>query len=124
MNVLLGLGLGVLALTAFFYLCNKFLMARDARLEEDARSILMTTSPAAAFTITSQMFRWMQAPGDPKSDQSVVECAICLTELEEAIVRVLPSCNHVFHRSCIDLWLSCNTTCPICRRDLVANHRS
>ncbi|EFJ24509.1 hypothetical protein SELMODRAFT_101273 [Selaginella moellendorffii] len=66
----------------------------------------------------------MQAPGDPKSDQSVVECAICLTELEEAIVRVLPSCNHVFHRSCIDLWLSCNTTCPICRRDLVANHRS
>ncbi|KAH7306590.1 hypothetical protein KP509_22G021000 [Ceratopteris richardii] len=45
------------------------------------------------------------------------ECSICLGvfEVREA-VRLLPSCHHLFHRSCIDPWLLSHPTCPLCRR--------
>ncbi|XP_030546956.1 E3 ubiquitin-protein ligase Os03g0188200-like [Rhodamnia argentea] len=46
------------------------------------------------------------------------ECAVCLCEVgvgEE--VRELECCDHVFHRTCLDRWLSYkNATCPLCRR--------
>ncbi|XP_042497605.1 E3 ubiquitin-protein ligase ATL41-like [Macadamia integrifolia] len=44
------------------------------------------------------------------------ECSICLSTLEEEeTVKLLPNCLHVFHTQCIDMWLSAQTTCPICR---------
>nr|DAD22371.1 TPA_asm: hypothetical protein HUJ06_023834 [Nelumbo nucifera] len=43
-------------------------------------------------------------------------CAICLEVLrEDEDCRVLPGCNHRFHTSCIDIWLSISNTCPVCR---------
>ncbi|VVA97609.1 unnamed protein product [Arabis nemorensis] len=45
-----------------------------------------------------------------------VECVVCLSELVEGDkARVLPTCNHLFHADCIDSWLRCQSTCPICR---------
>lgn len=45
-----------------------------------------------------------------------MECSVCLgTIVEDAMVRVLPNCKHMFHVECIDMWLGSNTTCPICR---------
>jgi len=44
-------------------------------------------------------------------------CSICLNEKNDNIIRRL-ICNHDFHINCIDLWLSCNKTCPICRLEL------
>ena len=45
-----------------------------------------------------------------------LECSVCLSAIEEgAKVRPLPNCKHAFHAECIDLWLSSQTTCPICR---------
>ncbi|XP_057947956.1 RING-H2 finger protein ATL40-like [Malania oleifera] len=44
------------------------------------------------------------------------ECPVCLGAIVEgAKVRLLPSCKHLFHVECIDMWLSSQTTCPICR---------
>ncbi|KAI4306411.1 hypothetical protein L6164_029690 [Bauhinia variegata] len=44
------------------------------------------------------------------------ECSVCLgTIVEDATVRVLPNCKHMFHVDCIDTWFGSNTTCPICR---------
>ncbi|KAJ0258360.1 RING-H2 finger protein ATL40 [Hirschfeldia incana] len=44
------------------------------------------------------------------------ECAVCLALLEEKdTVRMLPNCNHVFHVTCVDTWLTTCYTCPICR---------
>ncbi|PON57408.1 43kDa postsynaptic protein [Trema orientale] len=50
------------------------------------------------------------------ASESVVECAVCLSSItDDAKVRLLPNCNHLFHVDCVDLWLGSNTTCPLCR---------
>ncbi|CAH2070494.1 unnamed protein product [Thlaspi arvense] len=48
-----------------------------------------------------------------------IECAVCLNEFEdEEPLRWMPPCRHTFHASCIDVWLSSRSTCPVCRADL------
>ena len=48
--------------------------------------------------------------------EEVTECSVCLsTIVEETMVKLLPNCTHRFHVECIDMWLSSNTNCPICR---------
>ncbi|KAL3812941.1 hypothetical protein ACJIZ3_014209 [Penstemon smallii] len=52
----------------------------------------------------------------PKTEQPLLECAVCLSEFEEKeIVRLLPKCNHSFHIQCIDMWFHSHSTCPLCR---------
>lgn len=44
------------------------------------------------------------------------ECPVCLsvfTDGEE--IRQLSLCKHSFHATCIDMWLSNHSNCPICR---------
>ncbi|XP_012858089.1 PREDICTED: putative RING-H2 finger protein ATL71 [Erythranthe guttata] len=43
-------------------------------------------------------------------------CSICLADYGEAdLIRLLPSCGHLFHLKCIDPWLILHPTCPVCR---------
>ncbi|CAI0392870.1 unnamed protein product [Linum tenue] len=60
----------------------------------------------------------------PTSCSFSAVCSICLEEYEVGdCLRVLPNCDHVFHRGCIDLWLSTrSSSCPICRDQAVARH--
>lgn len=59
------------------------------------------------------------------------DCGICISpysspgnlettpfDNEQADVPVRLPCNHVLGRHCLSLWLSNNTTCPICRHEL------
>lgn len=49
-------------------------------------------------------------------EEEEVECAVCLSELGDGEVgRLLPECKHGFHIDCIDMWLLCHSTCPLCR---------
>jgi hypothetical protein len=52
------------------------------------------------------------------SDKS---CAICLDDYAHGeFIRVLPRCKHMFHKDCIDNWLSSRTSnCPICRDQII-----
>ncbi|XP_040257914.3 E3 ubiquitin-protein ligase ATL41-like [Aegilops tauschii subsp. strangulata] len=44
------------------------------------------------------------------------ECAVCLSAVDEGeTVRQLPSCKHLFHQECVDVWLLSNASCPVCR---------
>ena len=45
-------------------------------------------------------------------------CIICLENYEKKMITRKLICNHEFHISCIETWLSNATTCPICRFDL------
>ncbi|XP_016439876.1 RING-H2 finger protein ATL29-like [Nicotiana tabacum] len=48
-----------------------------------------------------------------------LECAICLVEFDDnSLLRLVTSCNHVYHQDCIDLWLESHKTCPVCRASL------
>eukprot|EP01065_Artemidia_motanka_P035553 TRINITY_DN43461_c0_g1_i1.p1 TRINITY_DN43461_c0_g1~~TRINITY_DN43461_c0_g1_i1.p1 ORF type:complete len:851 (+),score=164.81 TRINITY_DN43461_c0_g1_i1:53-2554(+) len=42
-------------------------------------------------------------------------CSICLSEIEQPVQ--LP-CGHMFHDSCVRVWLFSNVVCPQCRQDL------
>ncbi|KAJ0258359.1 hypothetical protein HA466_0071630 [Hirschfeldia incana] len=57
-------------------------------------------------------------------DISATECAVCLTLLEKKeTARMLPNCNHVFHVTCVDTWLTTCSTCPICRTEVEPSQR-
>jgi len=46
------------------------------------------------------------------------ECSICLENYEINDKIIILNCNHIFHKRCLDLWLSNNNNCPICREDI------
>ncbi|XP_010460006.1 PREDICTED: E3 ubiquitin-protein ligase ATL15-like [Camelina sativa] len=52
--------------------------------------------------------------------KEALECPVCLNEFEDdETLRLIPQCCHVFHPGCIDAWLRSQTTCPLCRSNLV-----
>ncbi|TXG60131.1 hypothetical protein EZV62_014704 [Acer yangbiense] len=56
---------------------------------------------------------------DLKIGREALECAVCLSEFEDDdTLRLLPKCDHVFHRDCIGAWLAFHDTCPVCRANL------
>eukprot|EP00177_Eucheuma_denticulatum_P005319 GFKZ01009668.1.p1 GENE.GFKZ01009668.1~~GFKZ01009668.1.p1 ORF type:complete len:702 (+),score=68.44 GFKZ01009668.1:324-2429(+) len=45
-----------------------------------------------------------------------IRCCICMCDVEVGEeLRVLP-CNHKYHKSCIDEWLTYNGCCPVCKK--------
>jgi hypothetical protein len=53
-----------------------------------------------------------------KSDDPLLSeyCHICMDNYKEKeFKRVIPACNHCFHKKCIDKWLKKKGNCPICR---------
>lgn len=50
-----------------------------------------------------------------------MSCVICLENYEKKTITRKLICNHAFHITCIETWLSNATTCPICRFDLNVN---
>lgn len=43
-------------------------------------------------------------------------CPICLCDFVAGdAIRPLPGCGHVFHQSCVDLWLVRRADCPLCK---------
>ncbi|CAO2822088.1 unnamed protein product [Amaranthus hypochondriacus] len=44
------------------------------------------------------------------------ECPVCLSVyIDGEELRQLNYCKHLFHRICIDKWLSTHCNCPVCR---------
>ena len=57
-----------------------------------------------------------------KSNDDILNtsCLICMENYKEnEYKRILPLCNHVYHKKCIDKWLKTTATCPVCRTKLL-----
>ena len=47
------------------------------------------------------------------------KCSICLDDFNDKDLVYLLECKHLFHKICIDEWLTkYNYNCPICRKKL------
>ncbi|KAB0341118.1 hypothetical protein FD754_018044 [Muntiacus muntjak] len=57
--------------------------------------------------------------GDKEIGPDGDSCAVCI-ELYKPndLVRIL-TCNHVFHKTCVDPWLLEHRTCPMCKCDIL-----
>ncbi|CAK9166951.1 unnamed protein product [Ilex paraguariensis] len=49
-----------------------------------------------------------------------LECAVCLSVIEEEEEIRKLKCKHTFHKDCLDTWLRQDVaTCPLCRKNLL-----
>ncbi|KAF5918119.1 hypothetical protein HPG69_018460 [Diceros bicornis minor] len=54
-----------------------------------------------------------------ETDPDFDHCAVCIESYKQNdVVRILP-CKHVFHKSCVDPWLSEHCTCPMCKLNIL-----
>lgn len=47
------------------------------------------------------------------------ECPICRNYYEPDEKMVTTRCSHTYHMSCLNQWLTCSNTCPMCREKIV-----
>lgn len=48
-----------------------------------------------------------------------ITCLICHENIgANQFYRTLPTCEHTYHKKCIDQWIFKNPTCPMCRRNI------
>ena len=46
------------------------------------------------------------------------DCPICHESFKLNEFQRTLTCNHVFHKKCIDKWLKDNLNCPMCRKEI------
>jgi hypothetical protein len=68
-------------------------------------------------TIRSLWFHLCRPQRWTNIDPNYDDCPICLEQITRRAVQL--ECNHVYHRWCIKEWLSINSNCPTCRRNIV-----
>nr|GEW56903.1 hypothetical protein [Tanacetum cinerariifolium] len=72
-------------------------------------------------TLTKVTWSEAAASRRPCQEATTTQCAICLMKYEDTNeIRVLPTCQHVYHVTCIDTWFDSHSSCPTCRRVLTA----
>jgi hypothetical protein len=47
------------------------------------------------------------------SSRSAEICSVCISEVAEELIRT--TCDHTYHKDCLDTWLNQRNTCPDCR---------
>lgn len=65
-------------------------------------------------------------PFNPAKDK-VEECAICMMEFNKEDKSLIAELNchekHVFHLTCIKMWVQNNDICPMCRTPILSNQQ-
>ena len=111
-------------------LANQFLQNEATFLEllsvisERRRSPITISFPLTGFgTAFSDPVPVLPSPLQISSEietflsPSVQTCSICQDQIVSDGVR-LRTCQHVYHRSCVETWFHASVRCPVCRRDI------
>jgi hypothetical protein len=68
--------------------------------------------------ILKRLLKVTYSVGEGES-QSMSDCPICISEFEEGDeIRILPTCKHMFHVTCINMWFASHSSCPSCCQKL------
>lgn len=54
-----------------------------------------------------------------EKEEKEEECPICLEGIKGIDQKTRLACSHEYHTKCIHRWLDQNSTCPICRYEVV-----
>ncbi|XP_071708888.1 RING-H2 finger protein ATL52-like [Rutidosis leptorrhynchoides] len=91
-------------------------MYRRPRIRVDRDSSPSLSLPSTSTTLSSSGSSVVLTVHKYTKEFKEGTCAVCLGEFEEdEEVRIMLECAHVFHVSCIDIWLFSHGNCPLCR---------
>ncbi|XP_076588010.1 E3 ubiquitin-protein ligase RNF128a [Chaetodon auriga] len=57
--------------------------------------------------------------GDEETTSEHHMCAVCIESYRVGEVVTVLTCDHIFHKSCIEPWLLERRTCPMCKCDIM-----
>ncbi|XP_029526641.1 E3 ubiquitin-protein ligase RNF128-like [Oncorhynchus nerka] len=57
--------------------------------------------------------------GDKETGPDADTCAVCIDAYKSGDVLTILTCNHFFHKTCIEPWLMEHRTCPMCKCDIL-----
>ena len=78
-----------------------------------------TVSPFNENTNIKSLFNKKHIIYEKYNNSSQDTCSICLDEFKEGVRIGKTSCNHIYHKKCINNWIDLkNSECPLCRGDL------
>jgi hypothetical protein len=88
-----------------YYYSNKYVEEIEQRVLNERASLLDT----------------METTLEQENIENTTECPICMDNYVEDSTITKLSCNHLFHRMCIERWTVeyGNDNCPSCRSDIV-----
>ncbi|KAJ1197933.1 hypothetical protein NDU88_001777 [Pleurodeles waltl] len=95
-----------------------FYSARRLRLTRAQNRKLKKLQADAKRAIGQLQLRTLKQ-GDTEVGPDGDSCAVCIDNYKpNDVVRIL-TCNHFFHKACIDPWLLEHRTCPMCKCDIL-----
>ncbi|CAE6044932.1 unnamed protein product [Arabidopsis arenosa] len=112
----------IIIIVFLYYLYEKFVIRRRRSTFQDLSFSVASHPPKRGLDKLVIAFLPTFVVGG-KNDVAGTECAVCLSLLEEKDnARMLPNCKHVFHVTCVDTWLTTQSTCPVCRTEVEPSH--
>lgn len=57
--------------------------------------------------------------GDEETTSDSHVCAVCIESYKAGEVVTVLTCDHIFHKACIEPWLLERRTCPMCKCDIL-----
>ncbi|XP_068170164.1 E3 ubiquitin-protein ligase RNF128-like [Antennarius striatus] len=57
--------------------------------------------------------------GDEETNSESYVCAVCIESYKAGEVVTVLTCDHIFHKNCIEPWLLERRTCPMCKCDIL-----
>lgn len=110
------MAIALISLLAISAVLSMFFFVRRQRLQRNGSQLLLQDSSSLT---KGELRAFPVSVFSVKEDTNLETCAICLEEYAAGEKLRTLSCNHEFHMSCIDLWLTTRRPfCPICKRDV------